>query len=225
MSGTGIFETMRVYRGGLPLLEGHLLRLTDGAVALRLPRPSDALAAIARTRAGEGAPHRILRLAWSEEGTVWSERELGPERSWRVLTSGVAHRAYPVKSMDRIPFDRALAEAEAAGADEPLLLTSDGLVAEAARFALLWLDEGVLRYPAADLGVLPSLGVRRALDVAATLGIPSGPARIPRVELDGRSVWLVNAARGLVPVAALDDQPVPPSEVLAEVAGQFWPSA
>ena len=42
----------------------------------------------------------------------------------------------------------------------------DGLVAEAARFALLWLDDGVLRYPAADLGVLPSLGVRRALETA-----------------------------------------------------------
>ena len=225
MSGVGIFETMRVYRGSLPLLAGHLGRLAEGAAALGLPTPSEALAAIARERAAAGAPDRILRLGWSAAGTAWSERDLGPERSRRLRTSGVTHRAYPVKSEDRLPFDRAIAEAEAADADEPLLLTADGLVAEAARFALIWLDDGVLRYPAADLGVLPSLGLRRAQEVAGAMGIAAGPARVPRAALDGQPVWLVNAARGLVPVDTLDGQPVPPSEGLAGVAARFWPSA
>lgn len=225
MTGSGVFETMRVYRGGLPWLDRHLARLTDGAAAMRLAKPSVGLAAIARERAGAGAPERILRLAWSAAGALWTERDLGPERPRRVMTSGVTHTGYPLKSEDRMPFDRAIAEAEAVGADEPMLLTAEGLVAEAARFAVLWMDEDTLRYPAADLGVLPSIGLRWVLDAAAELGIPTAPARAARAELDGRSVWLVNAARGLVPVAVLDGQPVSPHEVLAGVAARFWPLA
>jgi branched-subunit amino acid aminotransferase/4-amino-4-deoxychorismate lyase len=225
MSEPGIFETMRVREGRLPLLDRHLARLERSAPVIGLPRPSGVVRDIALERAGTGAPDRILRLGWSRQGVAWTERELGPRVAQHVVTVSVPHRGYPVKSEDRQVFDRARAEAERAGGTEPLLLTPRGQVAEAARYAVLWIEGVVLCYPAADLGVLPSIGLRRVLEVAAAAGVATAAVRAPRIALDGHPLWLVNAVRGLVHVESLDGRALPQSDALRQVARAFWPDA
>lgn len=225
MSQPGIFETMRVREGGVPLLDRHLDRLGRSAAALGLPRPSDVVREVALERAASGAGDRILRLGWSEAGTAWTEHDLGPRIQQHVVTVGIPHRGYPVKSEDRSMFDRAQAEAERDGGTEPLLLTPAGEIAETARFAILWLDGAVLTYPAADLGVLPSIGLRRVLELAASAGVATAAVRAPRWVLDGRPAWLVNAVRGLVHIESLNRRAVPASDALREVARGFWPAA
>jgi branched-subunit amino acid aminotransferase/4-amino-4-deoxychorismate lyase len=225
MSAPALFETMRVRGGELPFLDQHLARLTHGAVTLHLPPPSAVLRTMALERAAEGAADRVLRLVWSTDGAAWAARELGPERPWHVVTVGVQHRPYPVKSEDRLVFDRALAESQAVGGDEPLLLTPDGHVAETARFAVVWWDADVLCVPDPTLGILPSVGLARILALATERGIPVAAARYARTALDGRSLALVNAVRGIVPVSTLDGVQVTPRPALSALAGAFWPVA
>ncbi len=220
-----LFETMRVRGGVLPFLDQHLARLAHGATTLHLPPPSAVLRTIALERAADGPADRVLRLGWSADGAAWSEREVGPERPWHVVTVGVQHRPYPVKSEDRLMFDRALAEAEAVGADEPLMLAADGNVAETARFAVVWWDADVLCVPDPTLGVLPSVGLARILVLATERGIPVAAGRYARASLDGRSVALVNAVRGIVPVGTLDGAQVVAPPALSALAEAFWPVA
>jgi 4-amino-4-deoxychorismate lyase len=225
MSRPGIFETMRVREGGLPFLDRHLARLERSAASAGLPRPSAVLREIALERAAAGEPERILRLSWSSDGAAWAEREMGPRMAQHVVTARIRHDGYPVKSEDRRVFDRAQQEAAEGGGTEPLLLTRDGLVAEAARYAVLWLDGTTICCPAPDLGILPSIGLARVREAAAGLGMAVRAVRAPRTALAGRPVWLVNAVRGLVHVESLDREPLPHSDALRQVARGFWPDA
>jgi branched-subunit amino acid aminotransferase/4-amino-4-deoxychorismate lyase len=222
---SAIFETMRVREGRIPLLDRHLARLEQSAAVLGLPKPSAIIREIALEHAAEGPTDHVLRLGWSRDGTAWADRELGRLVPQRLVTVAIPHVAYPLKSEERLPFDRALAEAERVGGTEPLLLTPAGMIAETARWAILWMEGEMLRYPAADLGVLPSIGLGRVLEIAAALGMLASAIRAPRRALEARPAWLVNAVRGLVPIEALDGQELPSSKALRAVARAFWPAA
>lgn len=222
---TAIFETMRVREGRIPLLDRHLARLVQSAAILGLPRPSAIVGAIALERAADGPEDHVLRLGWSQDGTAWTDRALERIAPQRLVTVAIRHDGYPVKRAERQAFERALAEAERAGGTEPLLLTASGHVAETARWAVLWMEGEVLRYPAADLGVLPSIGLGRVLELATDLGMLTGAIRATRRALEGRPAWLVNSVRGLVPVEAFDGERLPSSRALREVARGFWPAA
>jgi branched-subunit amino acid aminotransferase/4-amino-4-deoxychorismate lyase len=224
MSGVVIFETMRVRGGRLPLLDAHVARLRRAAGMVGLPAVPDALREEAVEKARTGGD-RILRLAWSAAGAGWSERPLEDPAAWRVRTVAEPHPGYPVKTEDRAAFDRALAEARQAEADEPLLSTPTGTVVEGARFAVAWVEGDELCYPDPGLGGLPSVGLARLLVVAAEAGVRTRAAWVTVAGLNGLPAGLVNAARGPVRVTALDGRPVPPSDLLGGLAERFWPSA
>jgi len=46
--------------------------------------------------------------------------------------------------------------------------------------------------------------------------------RYARHQLAGKSLFLTNAVRGVVPIASLDGSPAPPDPRTAELAGRFW---
>jgi branched-chain amino acid aminotransferase/4-amino-4-deoxychorismate lyase len=114
-------------------------------------------------------------------------------------------------------FERAAAEAWAAGADDALLLTRGRLVAEATVWTVFWWDGDALRTPALGLHVLPGVARARIGEL-----VPVAEAWSGRGELAGKSVFLANAARGIVAVATLDGEPVPPHARTAELARRFW---
>jgi branched-subunit amino acid aminotransferase/4-amino-4-deoxychorismate lyase len=99
------------------------------------------------------------------------------------------------------------------------LLTPEGYVAEASIWSLFWWEDDRIACPASSLGVLP--GVARAR-LAEQVG-PLLERHVARAHLDGRPVFVANAARGVVPVARLDGVPVPESPYLARVVAVFWP--
>lgn len=219
-----VFETMRVRGGGLPLLEAHVGRLRRGAGSVGLPAVPDGLAREAADRARTGGD-RILRLAWSGSAARWSERPVEERTAWRVRSVAEPHPGYPVKTEERTAFDRALAAAREAGADEPLLATPVGIVVEGARFALVWMERDELCFPDPELGGLPSVGLARLREVATAAGIGTRAAGVGIRELYERPIGLVNAARGLVRVGVLDERRVPLSDLLEDLATRFWPSA
>ena len=224
MSGVVVFETMCVRGARLPLLDAHLDRLRRGAAAVGLPVVPAPVAREAADRARTGGG-RVLRLAWSTSGVRWSERPVEERAAWRVRAVAVPHPGYPVKTEDRTAFDRALAAAREAGAEEPLLATPEGTVVEGARFAVVWVERDELCFPDPKLGGLPSVGLARLLEVAAEAGVGTRAVRVGIPGLYERPVGLVNAARGLVRVAVLDGRRVPVSDLLGDLATRFWPSA
>jgi branched-chain amino acid aminotransferase/4-amino-4-deoxychorismate lyase len=221
---TALFETLRVRDGAVPLLAGHMRRLHEASRSVGLAPPPESLGMVVLTWARERPGDCALRLEWDGHDVAWSDQPVPAEQSVRVVTVSAPHPGYPVKCVGREAFDRALAEAEAAGADEPLLLTGGGCVAETARFAVAWLEGDRLHVPALTLGILPSVGRARLVEVAAEAGLAVHHESSPRASLDGKAVVLVNAARGLLAVTRLDGADVPASDVLARLGAGFWPA-
>lgn len=207
-----LIETVAVRHGIAPLWDLHLTRMTTSADALGLPAPD--------LERPAGGPDRILRLLLARHGLSVKQRDLGAQGPIQLATVEVVHQPYPHKTVQRAVFDQALSEAQAAGGDEPLLLSGGGFVAETARFAIIWEeDDGTIGGPPLDLGILPGVGRSRVAELCG--GITERP--LDRTALEGRPVALVNAVRGLIQVSSLDGTKVPQSALLDRVAGRFWP--
>jgi branched-subunit amino acid aminotransferase/4-amino-4-deoxychorismate lyase len=134
------------------------------------------------------------------------------------VTARVVHRPYSHKTTERAQFDRALEEAKAAGADDALLLTEGGHVAECAKWGIFWWEGDRLCAPPLSLEILP--GVARA-----RLGELTGDITDRRVspgEIEGRSLLVANAVRGVVPVASFQGRPVPQNPGTSRLSASFW---
>ncbi len=106
-------------------------------------------------------------------------------------------------------------------ADDALLLTTEGWAAEGTVWNVFWWEGDWLRTPALDVGILPGIGRARVLELSEAVE----QGRYPRQALEGKSLFLTNAVRGIVPLASLDGVRVPADPRTAELARRFWPEA
>jgi branched-subunit amino acid aminotransferase/4-amino-4-deoxychorismate lyase len=213
----GLIETMRVREGRIPFFDRHLARLARSLGALGLPRPSQDLAALVTPFSETG--NAVLRLEVCDGRAAVTVRELPSLDPPAVITASEPHLPYPHKTTERDCFADAAREAVVAEADDALLLTHEGWVAEGTVWNVGWWDGDALRTPPLVLGILPGIGRARVLELA-----PGEEARDARPGLDGKSVFLVNAVRGVVPIASLDGARVPADPRTAELARRFWPA-
>ena len=206
-----LIETVRVRNGVAPLWYLHLRRLASSCKALGVPFPGE-------LPTPEGGPDRVHRLEAGPRGLRVSERRVEGEASVTLITATAAHRPYPHKTTDRAQFDRALEEARSAGADDAVLLTGSGHVAECAIWGIFWWEEGRLCAPPLSLGILR--GVARARLEELSDGLLE--RRVRPEELEGRSLAVANAVRGLVPVASFRGRPVPQDPGTSRLSRSFW---
>ena len=207
-----LIETVRIRNGVAPLWYLHVRRLAASCRALGGPIPTELITP-------EGGADRVHRLLVSRRGVVVGERPVGSLAPVRLITSKVVHRPYPHKLVDRERFDRALAEAIAAGADDGLLLTVGGQVAETAIWGLFWWEDGRVTAPPLEIGVLP--GVARARITELVGEVHERTATVE--EIRGKSPFVANAVRGVIRVATLDGAVVPENAETEALAGRFWP--
>ena len=213
----GLIETIRVRQGRVPWLGRHLARLRASLAALGEPEPPDDLAD--RVRLAAGSADRVVRLELGGPGQVEiSTRDVSRDRAISVGVSQEAYRPYPHKTTARAQFERALAAARRAGAADAVLVTQEGFVAEGTAWNLFWWENGTLCTPAAALGILPGVGRRRVLELADVT-----ERQVPAAAIVGRSLFLVNAVRGIVEIAAFEGKPVPADPRTADLAASFWP--
>ena len=215
-AGYGLIETMRVREGRIPFLDRHLARLERSLRALGLPSPTQDIAALVRPFAG--TDEAVLRVEVCDRRATVTVRELPPLDPPAVLTASEPHEPYPHKTTQRDCFVDAALEAEVGEADDALLLTPDGWVAEGTVWNVFWWEGGGLRTPALDVGILPGIGRARVLELVT--GVEQG--RYPEQALAGKSLFLTNAVRGIVPIASLDGVPVPADPRTADFAQRFW---
>lgn len=215
-TGLGVLETMRVRDGRIPFRERHLARLTRSLEMLRLPPPEQDVRALVQPFAETGDV--VLRLEVRDGRATVTVREAQRLAAPAVITASERHVPYPHKTTERDCFEEAEGEAAVAGADEALLLTADGWVAEGTTWNVFWWEGNRLRTPALDLGILPGIGRARVLELA-----PAEEGRFPLDALAGRSVFLTNAVRGVVPLGSLDGQAALVDARTAALSRAFWP--
>ncbi|HEX5385760.1 MAG TPA: aminotransferase class IV [Gemmatimonadales bacterium] len=217
-----LIETIRVRNGTAPLWGLHLRRLVRSCRELGVPFPAE----FAVPAGGADRVHRLEVTGRGGKARVSvSERRVGQTEPVRLVTSAVVHQPYPHKTTERRQFDEAAAEAARAGADDALLLTAAGLVAETSIWDVFWWEAGRLCAPALELGVLPGVARARIEELTDLAG-----RREPRGALDGTPMFVANAVRGIVEVATLDGVPVPAPGALgsaveaafAALRRQFW---
>jgi branched-subunit amino acid aminotransferase/4-amino-4-deoxychorismate lyase len=213
----GLIETIRARHGRLPFLEAHLARLRGSLTALCVEPPATDLRDLVRMSVGAG--DRVVRLEVRHGHAEITTREVPRERGpVAIVAAEEPYRPYPYKTTEREQFGKALAAARRSGATDALLLTADGVVAEGTTWSLFWWDGPSLCTPAAELGVLPGVGRARVMQLE-----PARGALVTLRELAGHSLFLVNAVRGIVEIAMLEGQALPPDPRTAELSQTFWP--
>ena len=206
-----LIETVRMRDGAAPLWGHHVARVIRSCREVGVPPPRQLLAPV-------GGPDRVVRFAVSAGGVETTERPVGSLAPVRLAVSTVRHEPYPRKTADRAVFDRARAEAEAAGADDGVLLVAGGWVAEAAMWGLYWWESESLCAPPLDFLILRSVARQRLGEIT-----PVTERRRTPAELRARPLFVANAARGVVEVAVLDGNVPPPDPRIGELARAFWP--
>lgn len=207
-----LIETVRIRNGVAPLWYLHLRRLAGSCKALGIPLPAELITP-------EGGAERIHRLEVGPRGLKLDERPVGSTAPVRLTLASVTHRPYPHKTTDRAQFDRALEESRAAGADDAIMLNAGGYVTECAVWGLFWWEGGRLCAPALQLGVLPGVARARLEQMAGGLV----EQRVRMGDLEGRSLFVANAARGVVPVATVEGREVSQDSGTSRLSGSFWP--
>ena len=247
--GDGLFETFLV-AGGQPFCwEQHVERLQRGAdlLKLRLPFASAELRRFAgQLIAKNQMPESFLRLTlsrgvgprgYSPKGanapTLAMSLHPAPKIDmenpprWRVVTSSMrlmpGDQLAALKHCNKLPQILARAEADAAGADEALLLTPGGEVVEATSSNLFWIERGAVQTPPLASGILP--GVTRAVvfEICAGLGLSVDEAAIASGNLRRmEGVFLSVSTFGIVEALSLDGHALRGSPLVAEIRAAYW---
>lgn len=103
----------------------------------------------------------------------------------------------------------ALHEAQAVGADDALLLSEAGELAEATTSNVFLALDGALATPSVETGILEGTARRRILDLCARERIACAERRVSPAELKRASeVFLTSSVRGILPVTRLNGTPV-----------------
>ncbi|MGO8763709.1 MAG: aminodeoxychorismate lyase [Limisphaerales bacterium] len=183
--GDGLFETIRIHNGQPFCWREHRQRLEQGAkfLKIKLPYSQPKMLALAMELIAKNKmPDAILRLAlsrgpgargYSPRGATHPTFAMTLHRApkstatsgWKLITSSFRLPASDplarFKTANKLTQILARAEADAAGADEALLLNSDGFVAEGTSGNLFWIRNEIVFTPPIAAGILP--GVTRAL--------------------------------------------------------------
>ena len=245
--GDGLFETL-LWRDGAPVLgEAHWTRMAAGAATLGLPPPTEAAfldCAADAVRdaglAGARAAVRVTLTAGSGGRGLDRPADLQPRLfataapsqpaagAASLIVSGVRrNEASPASRLKTLAYiDNVLArrEARAAGADEAVMLNTQGELACAAAANLFWIEAGALHTPPPEAGCLDGIMARQVRAAAAGLGIEVRGARAGLEALThAEAIFLTNSLIGVRPghLPSLAIEPHPMVEALSNAVERY----
>ena len=242
--GDGLFETVRVFNGRAFRIAQHLERLARGAdyLQIKLPfTPKDLHHFAEQLVEQNELPEAILRVTMTrgpgERG--YTPKTAGPPTlvmslhatppldvanptQWGMITS--THRIpasdalSSFKTTNKLLQVMARVEAEARGADEALLLNTNGEVAEAAAANLFWIYHDKVCTVPTGRGVLPGITRAVILEICQVLGFQTNKRVIkPEALRHSDGIFLSQSALGVVNITSFDGEPVPQSPLVNKI--------
>lgn len=226
------FETMGAHLGQLPLWERHIARLSAAARRLGLPFAAtpELRAAAASLLLHNGHADGVLRLALvpaadGSVATVMASRARSPVTVVKLLPTVVERPvdAPPgdLKAEPRRFWDLVLQQAQDGGADDGIVVDTDGALLECATGNLWFLVDGVWVTPALDGRVLPGVARALLLEAAARAGVAVAARRCGFDDLH-RAAALAhsNAVYGPRPACLVDGEAA--VALVHEQLGALW---
>jgi branched-chain amino acid aminotransferase len=235
--GDSVYEVLRTY-GGRAFEPGrHFRRLRASAARLGFPVPADDAALLAqvdgllaRSPGGESYIRIIVSRGLGDcsysfdrvvgPTVVMIQKPLPPYPSWhyedgiRVAAVDV-RRNHPraldpaIKSSNLLNNVLAMREAQARGAEEPVLLNQEGFVAEGASTNVFLVRRGRVMTPPLSAGILAGITREVVLEILPGLGVPfrEEPLRLEDL-LGADEAFMTSTTREVVPVRQVDEHRV-----------------
>lgn len=230
--GAGAFETFAAEYGKIFKFNEHIERLRDGLEYLGVPKEKnmkgdDVLGQIRKLLKKtylleETARIRIQASLTEKQGyscnddcsyiTIISSTKTTPPRSPQSLilseTSVVPDSARPAryKLSNTLHYRHAYREAEQKSADDAVLVTSDGLVAETSIANIFWMKDGEIYTPSEDCDILPGIMRKSLIDIFEEMQLEVKAGRFSMDELlQADLVWITNSAIDFVSVGKIEE--------------------
>lgn len=174
--------------------------------------------------AGAGPPRLVATVR--PLPADWRERA---RSGWSVLTAATRHPPADVippmlKGQGRLSSLLARLEAEAAGCDDALLLSTDGQITEGATWNVFWRAGLTLRTPSPEAGLLAGVTRALVLELAPAAGFTVEEGAWPREELDlADEAFATLTSLGLIPIHTLDGRRLPGTrEAVDRLTPLYW---
>ncbi len=145
---------------------------------------------------------------------------------WNLMTSSfripAADPLSSFKTISKILHVMAHGEAVEKGADEALLINTNGEVAEAASGNIFWVYQDKICTVPTGRGVLPGITRAIVLEICQTLGLPTNKRVIkPEALRSSAGIFITQSVRGIIPVVSLDGGLVASSPLVDQIAGAY----
>jgi branched-subunit amino acid aminotransferase/4-amino-4-deoxychorismate lyase len=145
---------------------------------------------------------------------------------WNLVTSSfripAADPLSSFKTTSKILHVMARAEAAEKGADEALLINTNGEVAETASGNLFWVYQDKIYTVPTGRGVLPGITRAVVLEICQTLGLQVNKRVIkPEALRNSEGIFVTQSALGIIPVSVFDGEPVAPSPLVDQIAQAY----
>ena len=145
---------------------------------------------------------------------------------WKLITS--SHRLpakealAQFKTCNKLPQILARAEADAAGADEALLLNTDGFVVEGASSNLFWIEGDTICTPPLAAGILPGVTRSVVLEICRALAMKTRESEISSEQLRGADgVFVSLSSFGIVEAVSLDGHVLSGSPLIGQIQESY----
>jgi aminodeoxychorismate lyase len=244
--GDGLFETMRIRNGKPFRWPQHMDRLRQGAEFLKVKIPfadealrefsaelvtrNQMLEALLRLTLSRGVGVRGYSPKGAQQPTlVMSLHPVSANDApvqWKLVTSSFRLPANEplaqFKTCNKLAQILARAQADAVGADEALLLNTDGHVVEGASSNLFWVESETVCTPPLTAGILAGVTRSVVMEICDKLGIPTRESAIAPLALQkAAGVFLSLSSVGIAECIALDGNPLGRSPVVARVRAAY----
>ncbi len=233
--GDGLFEVVRISKGQPFRWAQHVERFQQGAghLKIRPPFSPEEIRRFARQLIRKNKmPEALLRLTLSR-GV--GERGYSPKGAnsptfvmtlhptpgldlknpplWQLVTASNQLPANEplalFKNANKLQQILARAEADAAGADEALLLNTRGRVVEGTTSNLFWIQGGTVCTPSLAAGILPGVTRLAVLEICRALKLPVKESAPRPAELfSAQGVFLAMSSWGVVEAVRLDGRKI-----------------
>jgi aminodeoxychorismate lyase len=244
MYGDGLFETIRVCNGKPFRMAQHLERMVRGAdfLKIKLPFTPKELQNFAEQLILENRmPESILRVALTrgpgkrgystrdaDKPTVAMTLHPAPSLDpndipqWALITASTRIPACDAlssfKTISKLVNIVAREEAEARGADEALLVNTNGEVAETAGGNLFWVYHDKICTTPTGRGVLPGITRAVVLEICQAQSLETTKRVIkPEALRNSEAIFITQSALGIVGVSSLDGEPVGQSPLVERI--------